>query len=61
MSKQPGYGFWIAGFCAVLLAAMPADAATKKAKVTSSKEAFYRCRDAQGQTFFGDRSFRPSA
>ncbi len=53
MSKQPGYGLWIAGFCALLLAAMPADAATKKAKVTSSKEAVYRCRDAQGQQFFG--------
>jgi len=53
MSKQPGYGLWIAGFCAVLLAAMPVDAATKKAKVTPSKEAVYRCRDAQGQQFFG--------
>jgi hypothetical protein len=53
MSKQPGYGLLIAGLCGVLLAAAPADAATKKTKTAPGKEAVYRCRDAQGQQFFG--------
>ena len=54
MSKQPGYGLLIAGLCGVLLAAAPAHAASKKPKTTApGKEAVYRCRDAQGQQFFG--------
>jgi hypothetical protein len=46
-------GLWIAGLTALLIAAAPAVAATKKPKASSTKEAFYRCKDANGQPYYG--------
>jgi hypothetical protein len=48
---------WIArlaaGLAALLLVASPAGAASKKPQAKKSNEAFYRCKDANGQQYFG--------
>jgi hypothetical protein len=53
MSTQPKYRLWVAVFCGTLLAAAAAGAATKKSKTGPGKEAYYRCKDANGQSYFG--------
>jgi hypothetical protein len=53
MSIQPKYRLWIAVFCGTLLATAAADAASRKSKSAAGKEAYYRCKDANGQSYFG--------
>jgi hypothetical protein len=53
MSTQPKYRLWVAVFCGALVVAASAGAASKKPKSAAGKEAFYRCKDANGQSYFG--------
>jgi hypothetical protein len=53
MSPQPKVRVWVAVFCGALLVAAAADAASKKPKSAAGKEAYYRCKDASGQSYFG--------
>jgi hypothetical protein len=51
-NQYRSHALWIAGLTALLLAAGPASAATKKSS-GKSKEAYYRCKGADGQPYFG--------
>ncbi len=56
MAQRTRIGSIVAGLAAIaaaLIVASPGLAATKKSTSSATKEAFFRCKDASGQTYYG--------